>query len=111
MALIDFVNAVRRKRPATSGSGDCRGADGKPLDLELYKFDSCPFCQVVFRAIERLKVPVRYRDIYEDPEAAKKLIEVGGIDQVPCLFVDGKPLYESDEIIAFLERCFGPRAG
>jgi glutathione S-transferase len=56
-------------------------------------------------------VPVRYRDITKDPEAARKLVEVGGLDQVPCLFVDGVPLYESDDIIDYLERCFGPGAG
>jgi glutaredoxin 3 len=65
----------------------------------------------VFRAIERLKVPVRYRDTMKDEEAARKLVEVGGEDQVPCLFVDGKPLYESDDIIAFLERKFGSAEG
>lgn len=65
----------------------------------------------MFRAIERLKVPVRYRDTMKDEEAARKLVEVGGEDQVPCLFVDGKPLYESDDIIAFLERKFGSAEG
>ena len=38
--------------------------------------------------------------------AAKKLVEVGGDDQVPCLFIDGKPLYESDDINAWLEENF-----
>ncbi len=84
-----------------------RTRTGQDVDLELYKFDSCPYCQRVFRAIERLKVPVRMRDIEEDEEAARRLVEVGGLDQVPCLFIDGKPLYESDEIIAYLERNFG----
>jgi glutaredoxin len=30
------------------------------------------------------------------------LVTVGGMDQYPCLFIDGKPLYESDDIIAWL---------
>jgi glutathione S-transferase len=60
----------------------------------------------VFRVVERLGVPVRYRDIEEDDAAAKRLVEVGGLDQVPCLFVDGVPLYESRDIAAFLERHF-----
>ena len=33
----------------------------------------------------------------------KYLIEHGGKEQVPCLFIDGKPLYESLDIIAWLE--------
>ena len=77
------------------------------MSLDLYKFDSCPYCQRVFRVVERLKVPVRYVDILEDEAAAQRLVDVGGEDQVPCLFVDGKPLYESDDIIAFLEANFG----
>ena len=51
-------------------------------------------------------MPVRLRDIMEDSEAAKKLVEVGGDDQVPCLFVDGKPMYESADIVDFLEKNF-----
>ncbi|HVY62342.1 MAG TPA: glutaredoxin domain-containing protein [Planctomycetota bacterium] len=80
---------------------------GKVLDLELYKFDSCPYCQKVMRVVDALKVPVTMRDIMDDGAAAKKLVEVGGDDQVPCLFVDGKPMYESDDINAFLKENFG----
>jgi glutathione S-transferase len=61
--------------------------------------------------VERLGVPVRYCDIFEDDEAATRLVEVGGQDQVPCLFIDGRPLYESEEIALFLERTFGPPPG
>ncbi len=52
-------------------------------------------------------MPVRYRDVHDDKEAAATLIGVGGQDQVPCLFIDGSPLYESSDIIAFLEEKFG----
>ena len=30
------------------------------------------------------------------------LMEVGGKRQVPCLFIDGAPLYESSDIIDWL---------
>ncbi len=81
------------------------------MKLELYKFDSCPYCQKVFRAIDRLKVPgIVMKDIMKDAAAAKTLVAVGGDDQVPCLFVDGKPMYESDDIVAFLEKNFGGKA-
>ncbi|MDU3117838.1 MAG: glutathione S-transferase N-terminal domain-containing protein, partial [Finegoldia magna] len=32
--------------------------------------------------------------------------EKGGQDQVPCLFIDGKPMYESMDIIKFLDEKF-----
>jgi len=107
----DFYDALLGHAPAGGGDGTCRSRTGEVLDLELYKFDSCPYCQVVFRAVRRLAVPVRFRDIYKDDAAARKLVEVGGLDQVPCLFVDGKPLYESNDIVAFLERHFAPAEG
>jgi glutaredoxin 3 len=59
------------------------------------------------RVIDRLKVPVTMKDITKDAAAAKKLVEVGGDDQVPCLFIDGKPMYESDDINEWLEANFG----
>lgn len=34
------------------------------------------------------------------------LIKRGGKDQVPCLFIDGKPLYESDDIIKYFKENF-----
>ena len=36
-------------------------------------------------------------------EAAERLLAVGGKMQVPCLFIDGEPLYESMDIIKWLE--------
>jgi len=107
MNLRDFYDALRRREPRGRGDGTCRAKTGRVFDLELYKFDACPYCQTVFRVIERLGVPVRYRDILRDDAAARTLREVGGQDQVPCLFVDGKPRYESADIAAFLEQHFG----
>jgi glutathione S-transferase len=108
MNLRDLWDSVRGRRPRGAGDGVCRTADGRTIDLEIYKFDSCPYRQHVIRAVERLGVPVRYRDILEDDAAARKLVEIGGLDQVPCLLVDGRPLYDSADIVAFLEREFGP---
>jgi len=36
------------------------------------------------------------------PENRQRLIDEGGKYQVPCLFIDGSPLYESEDIIAYL---------
>ena len=41
-----------------------------------------------------------------DPDNLKRLTEVGGKHQVPCLFIDGKPLYESNDIIEYLRTRF-----
>ena len=106
MNPLDVWYAIRRRKPVGGGDGRCRDREGRLVDLELYKFDACPYCQVAMRAVERLGLPVRYRDISRDEAAARRLVEVGGLDQVPCLFIDGRPLYESTDIARFLEERF-----
>ena len=74
------------------------------MTLELYKMDSCPYCQRVMQYIAAAgRKDVAYRDITESREAEETLIRVGGKRQVPCLFIDGRPMYESLDIIRWLE--------
>lgn len=75
------------------------------MKLELFYKDSCPFCQKVFRFIDKheLRDKIELLDIAKDDSAKKRLVDEGGMNQVPCLFVDGKPMYESSDIIAFLK--------
>ena len=73
------------------------------MDLVLYKSATCPYCRCVMRYIESSgRTDIIYEDIYQDPEAMKTLASVGGKVQVPCLFIDGEPLYESLDIIKWL---------
>lgn len=71
-------------------------------ELELYMKPTCPYCIKVINFMEDNGVAIPLRDIETDEEAAKTLVAVGGKRQVPCLFIDGQPLYESDDIIAWL---------
>ena len=74
------------------------------MTLELFKLDTCPYCQRVMKHIsETGRTDFIFRDIHKDPEAEKTLISVGGKRQVPCLFIDGKPMYESLDIIKWLK--------
>ena len=79
--------------------------DGREADLELFKFDSCPFCIRVLVKLRGLKngKGVRLRDTAKEPGAEEELVKRGGDDQVPCLFIDGQPMYESADIIAWLD--------
>ncbi|HMU37457.1 MAG TPA: glutathione S-transferase N-terminal domain-containing protein [Pseudomonadota bacterium] len=76
---------------------------GNPLSLLLYQYETCPFCQRVFVAADALGLSLPMRDIRKDKAALAELVNVGGSRQVPCLFVNGKPLYESADIIEFLK--------
>lgn len=74
------------------------------MKLELYKKDTCPYCRRVMSHIEQSgRTDIEYRDILESEENRRRLVEVGGKQQVPCLFIDGDPLYESMGIINWLE--------
>ncbi len=73
------------------------------MKYELYKKDTCPYCRKVMKYItDSGRDDIEMKDIVEDDENRKRLIEVGGKQQVPCLFIDGRPLYESGDIIAWL---------
>ena len=74
------------------------------MTLELFKKDTCPYCRRVMDYISSVgRTDIVYRDIVESPEAESTLVSIGGKRQVPCLFIDGKPLYESLDIIKWLE--------
>jgi len=71
--------------------------------LELYYFDSCPYCQRVLNVIIELNILVSYQDIYGDSNAMQKLFYITGKKTVPCLFIDGNPMFESLDIIDWLK--------
>lgn len=73
-------------------------------ELVLYMKPTCPFCVKVLSFMDRRGISMPLRDISADAEAAATLVEVGGKRQVPCLFIDGKPLYESSDIIDWLDK-------
>ena len=73
------------------------------MKLELYKRDTCPYCQRVMAVIDQLGSPVEMHDIEHNPADLERLVAVGGKRQVPCLFIDGEPLYESADIIQWLQ--------
>lgn len=75
------------------------------MKLELFYKESCPFCQKVMRFIDKheLRDKIEFFDIVKDDSAKKRLVDEGGMNQVPCLFIDGKPMYESSDIIEYLK--------
>lgn len=73
---------------------------------ELYIMPSCPYCRKVLLYMDKHSIELPQRDITADPAAREQLLRVGGKVQVPCLFIDGEPMYESDDIIAYLSDAF-----
>ena len=73
------------------------------MELKLYMFETCPFCRKVLNEIESSgRTDVELHNIHKSELDRMELISVVGKQQVPCLFIDGKPMYESDDIVAWL---------
>ena len=72
-------------------------------DYLLYVMTGCPYCVKVLGHLEEKGVSLPQANISTDPAAREELKRVGGKVQVPCLFIDGEPLYESDDIIAYID--------
>ena len=69
----------------------------------LYYKKSCPYCTKVLRFMDENKITLDMRDTLQ-PGNQNDLIRVGGKKQVPCLVIDGKAMYESDDIIDYLRQ-------
>ena len=72
--------------------------------LTLYYKSTCPYCQKVFNFLKQDNITVPLKDRDASPQNRQELINIGGKPQVPCLLIDGKALYESDEIIQWFKK-------
>ncbi len=75
--------------------------------MAIYQFYTCPFCVKTRRALHQLNLPIELRDARPEGEHRTALLEGGGRVKVPCLRIEEaagtKWLYESNDIIAYLE--------
>jgi glutaredoxin len=69
----------------------------------LYIRPTCPYCVSVLRTLDSLHKKIPIKDVASHPEFAKELLQIGGKRQVPCIIINGKALYESREIIEWLQ--------
>ena len=71
-------------------------------DLSLYYMPSCPYCGKVLNYMKTAGIEIPLKNTSADSSVRQELISIGGKSQVPCLIIDGKALYESDDIIEWL---------
>jgi len=78
--------------------------------LELYEFESCPFCRKVREALSILDLEVHVRPCPKNgPRFREAVVRRGGKAQFPWL-VDpntGVEMYESDDIVRYLFQRYG----
>ena len=112
--IILSLDSLFPPRPLIRDASAQSKVDQQCTRLSLYQFDGCPFCVKVRRAIRRLGLKIELRDAQNNARFAEELLAGGGQRQVPCLRIlngeDGgsvRWMYESSEIIAYLESRFG----
>lgn len=76
---------------------------------QLYYKKNCPYCARVLRFMDENKITLDLRNTLE-PGNQNDLIRIGGKKQVPCLVINGKPLYESGDIIEYLREKISSQA-
>lgn len=94
---------------------DQQKVDMETADLALYHYESCMFCARVRKAMATLNLKIELRDVMRDAKHRRDLEQGGGRSTVPCLRIglgeDGKWMYESADIIAYLAKRFGAGKG
>lgn len=75
----------------------------KEVVLVLYIRANCPYCRKVLESLKGMHKTIVIKDIGNNAQYAQQLVQIGGKQQVPCLVINGKPLYESNDIIEWLE--------
>lgn len=109
--LIVLGDAATRPKPLERSHADQVRVESELASLSLYQFRACPFCVKVRRTLHRLNLPLELRDAAGDTTHRADLARHGGEIKVPCLRIesgtDHRWLYESDDIIAYLESRFG----
>lgn len=79
--------------------------------LNLYFLETCPYCRKVLQFLDTRNIPLNMKNVSHDPQFRAELIQKGGKSQVPALEIDGKIMYESDDIIEWLKENLSHDAG
>ena len=71
--------------------------------LELFVSDTCPYCQKVINYFNNNNIEYKKCDV-KISENLERLIDLGGMAQVPFLYDKDKALrmYESEDIISYV---------
>ena len=73
------------------------------MQITLFYKPTCPYCLKVLHYLKQNNITVPLKDVSAEERTKQELIQIGGKSQVPCLVIDGKALYESDDIIKWFK--------
>ncbi|OBU33987.1 glutaredoxin [Photobacterium phosphoreum] len=107
--IILILNAIFSPQGMQRSEAEQQVVDAAVANMQLYQFETCPFCVKVRRHAKRLNIPLATRDAKVAPWD-KELLEQGGKRKVPCLRIEENDqiiwMYESNDIIAYLDKRF-----
>jgi glutaredoxin len=75
--------------------------------INLFVKTNCPFSARAISALDAYNVPFLEKNI-ADPGVEEELIKIGGRHKVPFLVDGDVHIYESEDIVAYVEKKFGP---
>ena len=109
--VLLLLNRITRPKGIVRNSAAQQAVDTRTEQLALYHFPTCPFCLKARRAMHRLSLNIDLRNAQHDPVHRQALLAGGSKIQTPCLRITDAQgqsiwLYESRDIIAYLEREF-----
>src|SRR5262245_53449253 len=107
--LTSFAATVVRLGRGITRRADAGIAAAPVRLLELYDFEACPYCRKVREVLCELDLDYLCLPTARGSARRDALRALGGMMQVPYL-VDPNAdvaLYESDEIIGYLDRTYG----
>ncbi|MCW8916032.1 MAG: glutaredoxin [Magnetovibrio sp.] len=110
--LILAVNFLTSPKPIVREQQEQEAIDAITANMSLYQFNACPFCVKVRRQLKKHALNIELRDAQNNVAFKEELTIEGGKHKVPCLRIENGPqnvkwLYESSDIISFLEAEFG----
>ncbi len=110
--LNSLTSAIASGVRATKGRAVREGLGDRaqpPKMLELYSFEISPYCRKVRERLHELNLDVLIRNVGKKGKRRPELLARGGKMMVPYLIDPntGVEMYESDEILAYLDATYG----
>ncbi len=109
--LFVFFDFISRPKVIERSAEAQAKIDLQTQGLSLYQFYACPFCIKTRRIIRQLNLNIELRDAQKPGMYRDDLEKMGGRIKVPCLRIqqngEDRWMYESKEIIAYLQQNFG----
>lgn len=106
--IVLSVNFITSPKAIVREEAEQDKIDALTANMSLYQFSACPFCVKVRRKLKKHALKIELRDAKNNMMFKEELTSQGGKHKVPCLRIENdsegvKWLYESDDIISFLE--------